>query len=45
VRAVVAGLVSVLAVLIGQHWLGALIAVGLFAYLCALDRAGRTAWT
>jgi hypothetical protein len=36
VRAVIAGLVSVLAVLIGQHWLGALIAIGLFAYLCAL---------
>ncbi|HEV7399777.1 MAG TPA: hypothetical protein VGN84_05850 [Solirubrobacterales bacterium] len=45
VRAVIAGLVSVLAVLIGQHWLGALIAVGLFAYLCALGRGGRAAWT
>jgi hypothetical protein len=32
-----AGLVSLLAVLIGQHWLGALVAVGLFAYLCARD--------
>ncbi len=42
VRAVIAGLVSLLAVLIGQHWLGALVAVGLFAYLCAIDvRAGR----
>ncbi len=35
VQAVVAGLVSALAVLIGQHWLGALVAIGLFAYLCA----------
>jgi len=42
IRAVLAGLVSLLAVLIGQHWLGALIAVGLFAYLCAIDaRLGR----
>jgi hypothetical protein len=45
VRAVAAGLVSLLAVLIGQHWLGALVAVGLFACLCALDRRGQTAWT
>src|SRR5262249_929962 len=37
VRAVAAGLVSLLAVLIGLHWLGALVAVGLFAYLCAID--------
>ncbi|MDX6610065.1 MAG: hypothetical protein QOF85_1990 [Solirubrobacterales bacterium] len=37
VRAVLAGVVSLLSVLIGQHWLGALIAVGLFAYLCAID--------
>jgi hypothetical protein len=35
VRAVLAGIVSFLFVLIGLHWLGALIAVGLFAYLCA----------
>lgn len=35
-RAVIAGLVSLLAVLIGLHWLGALAAVGLFAYFCAL---------
>jgi hypothetical protein len=42
IRAVLAGLVSLLAVLIGQHWLGALVAVGLFAYLCAIDaRAAR----
>jgi hypothetical protein len=36
-QAAAAGLVSLLAVLIGQHWLGALVAVGLFAYLCARD--------
>jgi len=35
--AVLAGLVSGLAVLIGLHWLGALVAVLLFAYLCARD--------
>jgi len=38
VRAVVAGLVSVVFVLIGLHWLGALIAIGFFAYLCAIER-------
>jgi hypothetical protein len=37
VRAMLAGVVSLLAVLIGQHWLGALVAVGLFAYLCAIN--------
>ena len=37
VRAVLAGVVSALAVLVGLHWLGALVAVGLFAYLCAVD--------
>lgn len=37
-RAVIAGLVSLLAVLIGLHWLGALVAVGLFAYFCALGK-------
>lgn len=37
VCALLAGVVSLLAVLIGRHWLGALIAVGLFAYLCAID--------
>ncbi len=35
--AVLAGVVSGLAVLIGLHWLGALVAVVLFAYLCARD--------
>jgi hypothetical protein len=37
VRAALAGMLSLLAVLVGQHWLGALIAIGLFAYLCAID--------
>jgi hypothetical protein len=36
-RAALAGVVSLLAVLLGLHWLGALVAVGLFAYLCARD--------
>lgn len=43
-RAVLAGVVSVLFVLIGLHWLGALVAVGVFAYLCARD-PGERAWT
>ncbi len=34
-QAALAGVVSVLFVLIGLHWLGALVAVGFFAYLCA----------
>ncbi|HEX3324748.1 MAG TPA: hypothetical protein VHR65_06430 [Solirubrobacterales bacterium] len=44
-RAVLAGVLSALFVLIGLHWLGALVAVGLFAYLCARDSGGRAAWT
>jgi len=36
-RAVLAGVVSVLFILIGLHWLGAVVAVGLFAYLCAIE--------
>jgi hypothetical protein len=44
VRAVLAGIVSALFVLIGLHWLGALVAVGLFAWLCAREGgAGVTA--
>jgi hypothetical protein len=35
VRAVVAGIVSGLFVIFGQHWLGAIVAVGIFAALCA----------
>ena len=34
-RAVLAGVVSAIAVVFGLHWLGALVAVGLFAALCA----------
>lgn len=45
VRAVVAGILSALFLLVGLHWLGALVAVVLFAYLCARDRAEGTAWT
>jgi hypothetical protein len=45
IRAVGAGVVSVLFVLVGLHWLGALVAVGLFACLCARDSGGRAAWT
>ena len=40
VRALLAGLVSLLAVIVGQHWLGLLVAVGLFAYLCAREPGG-----
>jgi hypothetical protein len=45
VRAAGAGAVSALFVLIGLHWLGALVAVGLFAYLCARNSAEGTVWT
>lgn len=42
--AVLAGLPSLLAVLVGLHWLGALLPVGLFALWCArLPRAGAVA--
>jgi hypothetical protein len=34
-RALLAGIPSLLFVLIGAHWLGAIVAVGLFAALCA----------
>ena len=34
-RAVAAGLVSFVFVLLGLHWLGAAVAVGVFAILCA----------
>jgi len=38
--AVLAGLPSLLAVLVGLHWLGAVVAIGLFAVWCArLPRA------
>lgn len=37
-RAAVAGLVSLIFVLLGAHWLGAFVAVGAFAALCATLR-------
>jgi len=40
VRAIAAGVVSALFVLVGLHWIGALVAVGLFAYLCARETDG-----
>jgi hypothetical protein len=46
VRAVLAGIPSLLFVLLGLHWLGALFAVGLVAALCAMlprPLAGDTA--
>lgn len=43
-RALGAGVVSALFVLVGLHWLGALVAVILFAYLCARE-PGKRAWT
>jgi hypothetical protein len=43
IRAVLAGLPSLLFVLLGLHWLGAAVAVGLFAAWCAtLPRPGPT---
>jgi ABC-type multidrug transport system permease subunit len=45
VRALLAGLVSLLAVIVGLHWLGLLVAVGLFAYLCAREPGEPVAWT
>lgn len=35
IRAALAGIVSLLFVLIGAHWLGAAVAIALFAALCA----------
>lgn len=43
-RAAIAGVLSALAVLVGLHWLGALVAIALFAYLCARV-PGEGAWT
>lgn len=41
-RAVAAGLISLVFVLLGLHWLGAAVAVGVFAILCAqLPRPAR----
>jgi hypothetical protein len=42
--AVLAGLPSLIAIVIGVHWAGAVLAVGLFAIWCArLDRTGARA--
>lgn len=35
IRALLAGIPSLLFVILGLHWLGAIVAVALFAYLCA----------
>ncbi len=43
--AVLAGVVSVIAVVIGAHWLGIVIAVGLFAAWCARRTSEETAWS
>jgi hypothetical protein len=45
VGAVLAGVVSAIAVVFGLHWLGALVAVGLFAAWCARRTAEEAAWT
>jgi hypothetical protein len=44
-RALLAGLISLLAVIVGLHWLGLLVAVALFAYLCARESGEPAAWT
>ena len=44
-RAVLAGVVSAIAVVIGVHWLGIVVAIGLFAYLCAREPGAGTAST
>jgi len=43
--AVLAGVVSAIAVVIGIHWLGVVIAVGLFAAWCARPIPEGAAWT
>lgn len=40
--AALAGVPSLIGVLLGAHWLGALIAIGVFAAWCGLSRARRT---
>ena len=45
VGAVLAGVVSAVAVVFGLHWLGALVAIGLFAAWCARGTTGGAAWT
>ena len=43
--AALAGIPSVLAVLIGLHWLGAVVAIGVFAAWCASLPRREVAWT
>jgi hypothetical protein len=43
IGAVLAGLPSLVAVVVGLHWAGAIIAVGLFALWCGRESAGRPA--
>jgi hypothetical protein len=43
--AALAGLVSLAAVLVGLHWLGAIVAIGLFAIWCARLPAREVGWT
>lgn len=43
--AALAGLPSIIAVLIGVHWLGAAVAVALFAVWCARAPGREVAWT
>ena len=43
--AALAGIPSLLAVLIGAHWLGAVVAIGLFALWCARLPGREAAWT
>jgi len=45
VRATGAGVVSLLFVLVGLHWFGALVAICLFACLCAHRSAEGTVWS
>lgn len=43
--AALAGLPSILAVVIGLHWLGAVVAVALFSVWCARAPGREVAWT
>lgn len=44
-RALLAGLISALAVLVGLHWLGLIAAIGVFAWLCARERGEGATWS
>jgi hypothetical protein len=45
VGAVLAGVVSAIAVAIGLHWLGIVVAVGLLGAWCAREPGERAAWS